>query len=136
MDFQSQGVGTKVAIKLWRTVAVRKCITLLVGVLVLSGCATVKEREIASLKKELGLDTAPYFPKCLTEEVSPRAAMRAGDYSGIHTVNNPQGDVPIDRCVRWDTTEPPGKSKDKPEKLILTPPGKIDSPNKKAIETG
>jgi hypothetical protein len=38
--------------------------------------------------------------------------------------------------VRWDTTEPPGKSKDKPEKLILTPPGKIDSPNKKAIETG
>ncbi len=114
----------------------RVCITLLVSVLVFSGCATVKEREMAALKKELGLDTAPYFPKCLSEEVSPRAAMRAGDYSGVHTVNNPQGDVPIDRCARWDTNEPPGKSKDTPEKLILTPPEKIDSSNEETVETG
>ena len=59
----------------------RVCITLLVSVLVFSGCASVKEREMAALVKELGLDTAPYFPKCLSEEVSPRAAMRSGDYS-------------------------------------------------------
>ena len=114
----------------------RECVPLLASVLVLSGCATVKEREMAALKKELGLETAPHFPKCLSEEVSPRAAMRAGEYSGVHTVNNPQGDVPIDRCARWDTNEPPGKSKDKPENLILTPPGKIDSPNNTAIQTG
>ena len=114
----------------------RECVTLLVSVLVLSGCATVKEREMAALKKELGLETAPYFPKCLSEEVSPRAAMRAGEYSGVRTVNNPQGDVPIDRCARWDTNEPPGKSKDKPENLILTPPGKTDALNEEAVETG
>ncbi|MDA9915896.1 hypothetical protein N9D43_03135 [Luminiphilus sp.] len=116
----------------------RACITVLVSVLVFSGCATVKEREMAALEKELGLDTAPYFPKCLSEEVAPRAAMRSGDYSsGVHTVNNPQGDVPIDRCARWETNEPPGKSKDKPEKLILTPPPeKTDSRNEEVVETG
>lgn len=115
----------------------RACITVLVSVLVFSGCATVKEREMAALEKELGLDTAPYFPKCLSEEVSPRAATRSGDYSGVHPVNNPQGDVPIDRCARWETNEPPGKSKDKPEKLILTPPPeKTDSRNEEVVETG
>jgi hypothetical protein len=47
-----------------------------------------------------------------------------------NTVENPQGNVAIDRCVRWDTNEPPGKSKDKPEKLILTPPEKTESRSK------
>ena len=104
----------------------RVCITLLVSVLVSSGCATVKEREIAALEKELGLDTAPYFPKCLSEEVSPRAATRFGDYSGVHTVNNPQGDVPIDRCARWETNEPSGGDKERPQKLVLKKPATVD----------
>lgn len=93
---------------------------------VLGGCATPEERAVAALEKELGLDTLPYFPKCLSEEVSPRAAVAARDYNVSHTVSNPQGDVPLDKCVRWDTSEPPGKSKDKPAKLILTPPEKND----------
>ena len=104
----------------------RVCITLLVSVLVFSGCATVKEREIAALEKELGLDTAPYFPKCLSEEVSPRAATRFGDYSGVHTVNNPQGDVPIDRCARWETNEPSGGDKERPQKLVFKKPATLD----------
>ena len=104
----------------------RVCITLLVSVLVFSGCATVKEREIAALEKELGLDTAPYFPKCLSEEVSPRAATGFGDYSGVHTVNNPQGDVPIDRCARWETNEPSGGDKERPQKLVLKKPATVD----------
>ena len=94
---------------------------------VLGGCSTPEERAVAALEKELGLDTLPYFPKCLSEEVSPRAAVAARDYNVSHTVSNPQGDVPLDKCVRWDTSEPPGKSKDKPAKLILTPPEKNDS---------
>ena len=93
----------------------------------LGGCATPEERAVAALKKELGLDTVPYFPKCLSEEVSPRAAVAARDYNVSHTVNNPQGNVPLDKCVRWDTNEPVGKSKDKPQKLILTPPEKDDA---------
>ena len=93
----------------------------------LGGCATPEDRAVAALEKELGLDTVPYFPKCLSEEVSPRAAVAARDYNVSHTVSNPQGDVPLDKCVRWDTSEPPGKSKDKPAKLILTPPEKNDS---------
>ena len=94
----------------------------------LAGCATPEEREVAALEKELGLDSAPYFPKCLSEEVAPKAGVVAGEYSLANTIDNPQGTVAIDRCVRWDTNEPPGKSKDKPEKLILMPPEKTDSP--------
>jgi len=95
----------------------------------LGACATPEEREVAALEKELGLDTAPYFPKCLSEEVSPRAAVRAGDYNIDHTVNNPQGEVAIDKCARWETDEPPGRPKDKAEKLILTPPVEAEAPN-------
>jgi hypothetical protein len=93
----------------------------------LVGCATPDERTVAALEKELGLDSAPYFPKCLSEEVAPKAGVVAGEYSLANTIDNPQGTVAIDRCVRWDTNEPPGKSKDKPQKLILTPPEKGDS---------
>lgn len=88
----------------------------------LAGCATPEEREVAALEKELGLDSAPYFPKCLSKEVAPKAGVVAGEYSLANTIDNPQGTVAIDRCVRWDTNEPPGKSKEKPQKLILTPP--------------
>ena len=86
----------------------------------LAGCATPKEREVAALEKELGLDSAPYFPKCLSKEVAPKAGV-------VATIDNPQGNVAIDRCVRWDTNEPVGKSKDKPQKLVLTPPEKDDA---------
>ena len=65
----------------------------------LAGCATPEEREVAALEEELGLDVAPYFPKCLSEEVSPPAQL-AGDFNIAHTVNNPQGDVAIDKCAR------------------------------------
>ena len=93
---------------------------------VLAGCATPQEREVAALEKELGLDSAPYFPKCLSKEVAPKAGVVAGQYSLGNTIDNPQGNVAIDRCVRWDTNEPVGKSKDKPQKLVLTPPEKDD----------
>jgi len=93
----------------------------------LAGCATPKEREVAALEKELGLDSAPYFPKCLSKEVAPKAGVVAGQYSLGNTIDNPQGNVAIDRCVRWDTNEPVGKSKDKPQKLVLTPPDKDDA---------
>lgn len=83
----------------------------------LGACATPEEREVAALEKELGLDDASYFPKCLSEEVSPRAAVRAGDYNIAHTVNNPQGDVAIDKCARWETDEPAGNKKEAPQKL-------------------
>jgi uncharacterized protein YcfL len=96
---------------------------------VLCGCSTPEERAVAALEKELGLDAVPYFPKCLSEEVSPRAAVAARDYNVSHTVNNPQGNVPLDKCVRWETSEPVGKSKDKPQKLILTPQEKDDAGN-------
>ena len=86
----------------------------------LVGCATPEEREVAALEKELGLDSAPYFPKCLSKEVAPKAGVVAGQYSLGNTIDNPQGNVAIDRCVRWDTNEPVGKSKDKPQKLVLT----------------
>ena len=92
----------------------------------LGGCATPQEREVAALEKELGLDSAPYFPKCLSKEVAPKAGVVAGQYSLGNTIDNPQGNVAIDRCVRWDTNEPVGKSKDKPQKLILAPPEKDD----------
>ena len=92
----------------------------------LLGCATPKEREVAALEKELGLDSAPYFPKCLSQEIAPKAGVVAGEYSLGNTIDNPQGNVAIDRCVRWDTNEPVGKSKDKPKKLTLTPPEKGD----------
>lgn len=95
-------------------------------------CATREGREVAALEKELGLDTAPYFPKCLSEEVSPRAAVRAGDYNIAHTVNNPQGEVAIDKCARWETDEPPGRPEDKGEKLILTPPVEAEMPNERS----
>jgi hypothetical protein len=96
---------------------------------ILVGCATPDERAVAVLEKELGLNSAPYFPKCLSKEVAPKAGVVAGEYSLANTIDNPQGTVAIDRCVRWDTNEPPGKSKDKPEKLILTPPEKDDAGN-------
>ena len=83
----------------------------------LAGCSTPEEREVAALEKELGLDVAPYFPKCLSEEVSPRAAVRAGDYNISHTVNNPIGDVAIDKCARWETDEPSGSKDKEPQKL-------------------
>ena len=92
----------------------------------LAGCATPKEREVAALEKELGLDSAPYFPKCLSKEVAPKAGVVAGQYSLGNTIDNPQGNVAIDRCVRWDTNEPVAKSKDKPQKLVLTPSEKDD----------
>lgn len=95
----------------------------------LLGCATPEEREVAALEKELGLDSTPYFPKCLSKEVAPKAGVVAGQYSLGNTIDNPQGNVAIDRCVRWDTNEPVGKSKDKPQKLILTPPDKDDDGN-------
>ena len=98
------------------------------------GCSTPEERAVAALQKELGLDSAPYFPKCLSKEVTP-IAVAAGEYSLANTVQNPQGSVAIDRCVRWDTNEPSGKSKDKSEKLILTPPEKTVSPNKEKSES-
>ena len=93
----------------------------------LAGCATPQEREVAALEKELGLDSAPYFPKCLSKEVAPKAGVVAGQYSLGNTIDNPQGNVAIDRCVRWDTSEPVGKSKDKPQKLVLMPPEKDDA---------
>ena len=91
---------------------------------------------VAALERELGLSSAPYFPKCLSEEVAPKAGVVAGEYSLANTIDNPQGTVAIDRCVRWDTNEPPGKSKDKPEKLILMPPEKTDSPIEEKSESG
>ena len=102
----------------------------------LAGCATPEEREVAALEKELGLDSAPYFPKCLSKEVAPKAGVVAGEYSLANTIDNPQGTVAIDRCVRWDTNEPPGKSKEKPQKLILTPPEKDDAGDEDLPESG
>lgn len=102
----------------------------------LAGCATPEEREVAALEKELGLDSAPYFPKCLSKEVAPKAGVVAGEYSLANTIDNPQGMVGIDRCVRWDTNEPPGKSKEKPQKLILTPPEKDDAGDEDMPESG
>ena len=96
----------------------------------LFGCATPEEREVAALEKELGLDSAPYFPKCLSQEIAPKAGVVAGEYSLGNTIDNPQGSVAIDRCVRWDTNEPVGKSKDKPQKLTLTPPEEDNAGNK------
>ena len=104
------------------------CTVAVIAGLALAGCATPDERAVAALERELGLSSAPYFPKCLSEEVAPKAGVVAGEYSLANTIENPQGTVAIDRCVRWDTNEPPGKSKDKPEKLILMPPEKTDSP--------
>ena len=66
----------------------------LLTTIALAGCATPEEREVAALEEELGLDVAPYFPKCLSEEVSPRAAVRAGDYNIAHTVNNLRAMLP------------------------------------------
>jgi len=100
----------------------------------LGACATREEREVAALEKELGLDTAPYFPKCRSEEVSPRAALRVGDYNIVHTVNNPQGEVAIDKCARWETDEPPGRPEDKGEKLILIPPVAAEAPSEQVPE--
>ena len=99
----------------------------LLTIIALGGCATPEEREVAALEEELGLHVAPYFPKCLSEEVSPRAAVRAGDYNIAHTVNNPQGDVAIDKCARWETDEPTGSKKKTPQKLDFRYPDKNTS---------
>ena len=112
------------------------CTVAVIAGLALPGCATPDERAVAALERELGLSSAPYFPKCLSEEVAPKAGVVAGEYSLANTIENPQGTVAIDRCVRWDTNEPPGKSKDKPEKLILMPPEKTDSPIEEKSESG
>ena len=104
----------------------RHTLSLVSLALMLVACATPEEREVAELEKELGLDKAPYFPKCLSEEVSPRAALRAGDYNIAHTVSNPQGDVPIDRCARWETDEPTGGEQSS-RKLVLKKPEKTGS---------
>ena len=102
----------------------------------LAGCATPEEREVAALEKELGLDSAPYFPKCLSKEIAPKAGVVAGQYSLGNTIDNPQGNVAIDRCVRWETNEPVGKSKDKPQKLTLTPPENKNAGNEDTPEGG
>ena len=107
--------------------------TLMIAV-ALSACATPKEREVAALEKELGLDVAPYFPKCLSEEVSPRAAVRGGDYSVAHTMDNPKGHVAIDRCARWETDEPTGSKKNKPKKLVLKPQEEAALPTEHIID--
>ena len=112
------------------------CTVAVIAGLALAGCATPDERAVAALERELGLSSAPYFPKCLSEGVAPKAGVVAGEYSLANTIENPQGTVAIDRCVRWDTNEPPGKSKDKPEKLILMPPEKTDSPIEEKSESG
>ena len=93
----------------------------------LAGCATSEEREVTALENELGLVAAPYFPKCLSEEVSPRAAVSAGDYNIANIVNNPQGDVAIDKCARWETEEPTGNKKENPQKLEFRYPDKNTS---------
>ena len=67
------------------------------------------------------------LPEVFEQEVAPKAGVVAGQYSLGNTIDNPQGNVAIDRCVRWDTNEPVGKSKDKPQKLILTPPQNDDT---------
>lgn len=100
----------------------------------MSACATPEEREVAALEKELGLDVAPYFPKCLSEEVSPRAAVRGGDYSVAHTMDNPKGHVAIDRCARWETDEPTGSKKNKPKKLVLKPQEEAALPTEDIID--
>ena len=100
----------------------------------LAGCATPEEREVAALEKELGLDSAPYFPKCLSEEVSPRAAVRAGDYNIANIVNDPQGDVAIDKCARWETDEPAGKQAKEPQKFDFQYPAKGESEHSEDIE--
>ena len=48
----------------------RVCVVLLVSLLVVSACASPEQRELAALKKELGLDRAPIFPTCLSQEVT------------------------------------------------------------------
>ena len=101
---------------------------------VLSACATPEEREVAALEEELGLDAAPYFPKCLSEEVSPRAAVRAGDYNIANIVNDPQGDVAIDKCARWETDEPAGKKAKEPQKFDFQYPDKGASEQSEDIE--
>lgn len=99
---------------------------LLACLLVVSACASPEQRELAALKKELGLDRAPIFPTCLSQEVTPQAAVRSGDHTISHTINNPQGDVPIDECVRWDLDEPVGKPEKKPQKIVLQTPREKD----------
>ena len=106
----------------------------LLTTIALAGCATPEEREVAALVEELGLDVAPYFPKCLSEEVSPRAAVRAGDFNIAHTVNNPQGDVAIDKCARWETDEPTGNKKREPQKLDFRYPDKNTSEDSEGRE--
>ena len=39
---------------------------------------------------------------------------------------DPQGDVPIDRCARWETNEPSGGDKERPQKLVLKKPATVD----------
>lgn len=113
----------------------RPSLLCLLMTIALAGCATPEEREVVALEKELGLDTAPYFPKCLSEEVSPRAAVRAGDYNIAHTVNNPQGDVAIDKCARWETDEPTGNKTKEAQKLDFRYPDKSKSENSPDTES-
>ena len=98
----------------------RSYITFVFSILFVTACATPEEREIAALESELGLNPTPYFPKCLSEEVTPQAAVLSGDTFNAHTINNPTGDVPIDRCARWESEEPKGKPKEKAKPLVLT----------------
>ena len=106
----------------------------LLTTIALAGCATSEEREVTALEEELGLDAAPYFPKCLSEEVSPRAAVSAGDYNIANIVNNPQGDVAIDKCARWETDEPTGSKKKTPQKLDFRYPDKNTSEDSEGRE--
>lgn len=89
--------------------------------LVITACTSSEQRAKTRLETELGLRAEPHFPKCLSQEISPRAAVRAGDFDVAHTVYNPHGDIPIDECARWDTNEPVGGAKESTRPVVLAP---------------
>jgi hypothetical protein len=49
-------------------------------------------------------------------------------------MDNPQGDVAIDRCARWETDEPTGSKKKKPKKLVLKLQEEAPLPKEDTIE--
>jgi hypothetical protein len=49
-------------------------------------------------------------------------------------MDNPQGDVAIDRCARWETDEPTGSKKKKPKKLVLKPQEEAALPKEDTID--
>ena len=60
----------------------------------LAGCTTPEEREVAALEKELGLGSAPYFPKCLSEEVAPGCRQGSGEGGGCRQGSGEGGGYP------------------------------------------